>query len=258
MSSHILKMRVDTTNYSDAIEKITQWATDKNTGHYVCVSNVHMCMECWDDSTFGSVVNNADLVVPDGKPLVWAKHALGDSNAKQVRGAYLMNKTCEQAVKKNFSVGIYGGREETIKKVAKILTEKHPGLQIDYLVSPPFRLLDEEEKQKDVEDINASGISVLFVGLGCPKQERWMADHQDKLHCVMLGIGAALDFISGDVKPAPEWMQKSGLEWLFRLMMEPRRLWKRYTKHNPRFVWYFMKQWLSHITGRTAAKKPLN
>jgi len=239
-------MRVDTTNYNDAITKITRWAKERDAGHYVCVSNVHMCMETWDDPAFESVVNGADLVVPDGKPLVWAKHALGDGDAQQVRGAYLMEKTCEQAIKENFSVGIYGGREETIIKVADILKGRYPGLNIDYLVSPPFRVLTDEEKQKDIDDINASGIGVLFVGLGCPKQERWMAEHADKLHCAMLGIGAALDFISGDVKPAPEWMQNTGLEWLFRLIMEPRRLWKRYAKHNPRFVWYFTKQWLNN------------
>ena len=243
-TSQILKMRVDTTNYDDAIAKITGWAKEQKTGRYVCVSNVHMCMETWDDASFQSVVNNADLVVPDGKPLVWAKHLLGDNQAQQVRGAHLMEKTCAQAVKENFSVGIYGGREETIARVADILKQRYPGLKINYLISPPFRVLSEEEKQKDIDDINASGIGVLFVGLGCPKQERWMAEHADKLHCAMLGIGAALDFISGDIKPAPEWMQKIGLEWLFRLLMEPRRLWKRYAKHNPRFVWYFARQWL--------------
>ena len=246
MSSHILKMRVDTTSYDDAVSKISQWARKKDHGHYVCVSNVHMCMETWDDPAFEAVVNHADLVVPDGKPLVWAKHLLGDSQAQQVRGAYLMEKTCERAVAEGFSVGIYGGREETIRKVADILKQRYPGLRIDYLVSPPFRPLSDGEKQKDIDDINASGIGVLFVGLGCPKQERWMAEHADKLHCAMLGIGAALDFISGDVKPAPEWMQSLGLEWLFRLIMEPRRLWKRYAKHNPRFVWYFTKQWLNN------------
>ncbi|MBU0970232.1 MAG: WecB/TagA/CpsF family glycosyltransferase, partial [Proteobacteria bacterium] len=128
------------------------------------------------------------------------------------------------------------------------LKKKYPGLHIACAISPPFRELTPQEDEEYTKQINKSGARILFVSLGCPKQERWMADHKDRLSCVMLGVGAAFDFLSGKKKHAPRWMQKVGLEWIFRLACEPRRLWKRYFKHNPRFIWYFGKQLIKERT----------
>lgn len=210
--------------------------------NYVCLSNVHMCMEAYDSPEFNRVVNNADLVVPDGMPLVWALKALGEESAAQVRGADLLLHTCEKAEKNGIPIGLYGGTPESLLDFTNFLKGQYPGLQISFASSPPFRQLSQEEKDRYVEKINESAARILFVGIGCPKQEKWMAEHRDKLSCVMIGVGAAFDFFSGRQKLAPRWMQRIGLEWLHRLISEPRRLWKRYLKHNPRFVFHFGKQ----------------
>ncbi|MBU4264376.1 MAG: WecB/TagA/CpsF family glycosyltransferase [Proteobacteria bacterium] len=237
-------MLVAVISYENAAEMIIKWTSD-NLGQYVCVSNVHMCMESFDSSEFCQVVNNADLVVPDGMPLVWALKLLGEKQACQVRGSDLLLTVCAKAEKKNIPIGLYGGTPDSLQDFKSFLAQEFPSLHIACCISPPFRALDVQEEAAYVKQINASGVRILFVGIGCPKQEKWMAAHNDRLGCVMIGVGAAFDFFSGRKKHAPRWMQKSGLEWVFRLANDPQRLWKRYLKHNPRFVWYFLKQWLS-------------
>lgn len=241
--NHILKMQVCLADMKAVLTQIHNW-TEDNKGHYICVSNVHMCMETFDSEDFCKVVNNADLVVPDGKPLVWGQKLLGHKEAQQVRGQDLTMDLCQLASEKQLKVGFYGGIPETLTVMKARLTEQFPGLDIAYDYSPPFRPLTPAEDNDVVNTINDSGVQILFVGIGCPKQERWMADHKDKLHCVMLGVGAAFDFIAGNKKHAPRWMQAIGMEWLFRLLSEPQRLWKRYLKQNPRFIWYFTQQLL--------------
>ncbi|MFW8602533.1 WecB/TagA/CpsF family glycosyltransferase [Desulfobacterota bacterium M19] len=238
----ILKIPVAVTSYQDAGERILA-ASREGIGRYVCVANVHMCMEAFDDADFCRVVNGANLVVPDGVPLVWALKALGLA-ASQVRGSDLLLHVCREAEKAGQSIGLYGGTEQSLLDFQAFLGRKFPELNISFASSPPFRELSVQEKTQYVEDINNSGCRVLFVGIGCPKQEKWMAEHKDKLACVMIGVGAAFDFFSGRMKHAPRWMQKIGLEWLFRLASDPRRLWKRYLKHNPRFIYHFGKQLL--------------
>nr|WP_306800221.1 WecB/TagA/CpsF family glycosyltransferase [Endozoicomonas sp. YOMI1] len=201
-------------------------------------------METFDSDEFSKVVNNADLVVPDGKPLVWGQKLLGHKEAQQVRGQDLTMELCKLAAGQQLKVGFYGGMPETLVIMKERLVEQFPSLDIFYDFSPPFRPLTPAEDNDVVNAINDSGIQILFVGIGCPKQERWMAEHKDKLHCVMLGVGAAFDFIAGNKKHAPRWMQAIGMEWLFRLLNEPQRLWKRYLKQNPRFIWYFTQQLL--------------
>lgn len=214
-------------------------------GAYVCVSNVHMCMEVYDSAEFASVVNNADLVIPDGKPLSWAQKLLGHKEAEQVRGQDIMNALCELSSQKGLKLGFYGGStNELLDRVKAKLTDTYPGIVIEYSFSPPFRPLTETEDAEVVRDMNKAEIDILFVGIGCPKQERWMAEHKDKLNCVMLGVGAAYDFIAGEKKHAPRWVQNIGMEWLFRLLSEPKRLWRRYLSTNPRFIWHFGKQLL--------------
>lgn len=241
---HVLTMATNVTSISAAVSCVQQLARSGG-GAYICVSNVHMCMETLDDKNFRSVVNSADLVIPDGRPISWAQKLLGYSNAEQVRGQDIMNEICRLSGKESLTIGFYGGESDAVlTQVVCNLESTFPDIRIVYRYSPPFRPLTSDEDEQVVKEINDLGVDVLFVGIGCPKQERWMAEHKDRVRCVMLGVGAAFDFISGSKKHAPRWIQKMGLEWLFRLVSEPRRLWKRYLKQNPRFIYYFVQQWL--------------
>jgi len=244
MRTKVLTMDVDVTALRLVVDKVLQLAC-VNKGAYVCVSNVHMCMETFDLVDFCKVVNEADLVIPDGKPLSIAQKLLGHKGAQQVRGQDIMNALCALSGEKSLSIGFYGGSSDAVLNLVKTnLLAQFPDIKISYAFSPPFRVLSEPEDTEVVEQINKAKVDILFVGIGCPKQEIWMAGHKDKLSCVMLGVGAAFDFIAGDKKHAPRWVQKMGLEWLYRLCSEPRRLWKRYLSTNPRFIWYFLQQWL--------------
>lgn len=242
----VIKMDVALTHLDSALTTVEKLAK-KNTGAYVCVSNVHMCMEVFDSNEFAEIVNGADLTIPDGKPLSWAQKLLGHSDAEQVRGQDIMNAICERYGEKQLNIGLYGGSsDELLAQVVNKLTARFPDINIAYTYSPPFRPLTTEEDGSVVKAINDAKVNVLFVGIGCPKQERWMAEHKDSLNCVMLGVGAAFDFIAGSKKHAPRWMQQIGLEWFFRLLSEPKRLWKRYLITNPRFIWHFSKQLLKY------------
>lgn len=207
-------------------------------------ANVHMVMEAVDDPAFREVVNTADLVTPDGMPLVWALKLLGVSNAERVYGPTLTLRVCAAAASEGIPIGLYGGTPESLEEFKAFLHHEFPGIQIACAIAPPFRPPTPEEDAADTQQILDSGARILFVGIGCPKQEWWMYRHRDRLPVVMLGVGAAFDFHSGRVKQAPAAMQGLGLEWLFRLMMEPKRLWKRYARQNPRFVWMFGQQLL--------------
>jgi N-acetylglucosaminyldiphosphoundecaprenol N-acetyl-beta-D-mannosaminyltransferase len=231
----ILGMRVDPTSYEEATEKVLAWAA-AGESRYVCVANVHMVMEAHDDPSFRALVNAADLVTPDGMPLVWMLRKLGYPHQERVCGPELTSRVCAEAARRGVPVGFYGGHPEALEALVRNLSARFPGLRVVYAYSPPFRPLTPEEDERVTEEINASGARILFVGLGCPKQEWWMAEHKGRVRAVMLGVGAAFDFHAGRVRQAPVWMQRAGLEWLFRLVQEPRRLWRRYLKHNPRFL----------------------
>lgn len=210
----------------------------------VHAANVHMVMEAVDDPAFREVVNTADLVTPDGVPLVWALKLLGVPEAERVYGPTLTLKVCAAAASEGIPIGLYGGTPESLEEFRAFLHHEFPGIRIACAIAPPFRPPTPEEDAADTQQILDSGARILFVGIGCPKQEWWMYRHRDRLPLVMLGVGAAFDFHSGRVKQAPATMQGLGLEWLFRLIMEPRRLWKRYARQNPRFVWMFGRQLL--------------
>lgn len=242
---YILGMRVDCTTFDKATELIIKNALEGRS-EYVCVATVHMVMEAFDDIDFRNIVNSALLVTPDGMPLVWALKLLGIKNAVRVHGPALTPYLCDKAGNLGISIGFYGGTEIVLEKMIKNLKSKFPGLQVTYAYSPPFRPLTEEEDREIVENINKSEAKILFVGLGCPKQEKWMAQHKGKIKTVMIGVGAAFDFLAGVKPQAPGWMQNMGLEWLFRLITEPGRLWKRYLYHNPRFIYHFGKQLLKY------------
>lgn len=250
----VIGMDVDVVNIETSLTNIEALART-NQGAYVCVSNVHMCMEVFDRDDFELIVNNADLVIPDGRPISWAQKLLGSKNAEQVRGQDIMNELCRLSGEKKLNIGLYGGSSDTLlEQVISKLKQSYPDINISFNYSPPFRPLTQSEDEEIISNINEAEVNVLFVGIGCPKQEAWMAEHKDKVNCVMLGVGAAYDFISGDKNHAPKWMQKLGFEWIFRLCSEPTRLWKRYLKQNPRFIYHFSKQLIKHKLSKNKIK----
>jgi N-acetylglucosaminyldiphosphoundecaprenol N-acetyl-beta-D-mannosaminyltransferase len=236
-------MRVDGTSYEDAARRVVRWTHEKRQA-YVCIGTVHMVMEAFDSRAFQRTVNGADLVTPDGMPLVWVLKTLGVKDASRVYGPNLMLRIAAQAAREDVPIGLYGGTPESLETLQKVLEEWFPGIKVACKIAPPFRPLTPEEDEAVTKEIIESGARILFVGIGCPKQEKWMAEHKERLPVVMLGVGAAFDFHTGRVHQAPGWMQAAGLEWMFRLMMDPRRLWKRYAKHNSRFVGLVLLQLL--------------
>jgi N-acetylglucosaminyldiphosphoundecaprenol N-acetyl-beta-D-mannosaminyltransferase len=239
----ILGVRVDPTSYQAAATLCIEWAK-KHESRTVCVANVHVIMEAHDSAAFKEVVNGADLVTPDGMPLVWTMRRLGHPQQERVYGPELTLQLIDCAEQANLPVGFYGSAQGTLQRLLDGLKHRNPELEINYAYSPPFRELTVDEDEAVIQEINASGTRFLFVGLGCPKQERWLAEHKGRIQAVMLGVGAAFDFIAGVKSQAPRWMRENGLEWVYRLTHEPRRLWRRYFYHNPRFIILVTKQLL--------------
>lgn len=239
------KLPVTSTDYTSAVAYVCDAVGEDRarTPGYVCCANVHMCMVAKDESDFAEVVAGAALVTPDGMPLVWALRWLHQQRlSDRVYGPTYADKLCAEMAARGLRLGLYGGTESSIQSLHDGLKARYPDLQINYAWAPPFRPLTDEEDDQVVADIQAAGVDVLLVGLGCPKQERWMAAHQHRLDCWQIGVGAFFDFYSGRVKQAPAWMQSRGLEWLFRLCMEPKRLWRRYLYNNPRFIFLLLSQ----------------
>ena len=241
-SRRLLGMRVDGVDYDTACERIVAMA--ERGGGMTCVATVHMVMEAWDDPGFRRLVNAAELVTSDGMPLVWSLRVLGVSAASRVYGPDLTPRLCTAAAARGLPVGFVGGSPEQLERLSATLVESTPGLRVAFRYAPPFEPAPRRADPELVRAITSSGARLLFVGLGCPKQERWMAAYRDALPCALVGVGAAFDFLAGDKPAAPDWMKRSGLEWLFRLGCEPRRLWRRYAWHNPRFALYMTRQWL--------------
>jgi N-acetylglucosaminyldiphosphoundecaprenol N-acetyl-beta-D-mannosaminyltransferase len=249
-SRAILGMRVDAASYLETVDTIASWAKYREP-RYVCVSTVHMVMEAYDDPGFRAIVNDADIVTSDGMPLVWGLRLLGLRNASRVYGPTLTPMLCEWAARDGIPVGFYGGTPETLRKMLERLERDIPGLNVVYRHSPPFRQLTSIEVEREIAEIRASGARIVFVGLGCPKQERWMAARSGRLPAVLVGVGAAFDYVAQTKRQAPPLLQRLGLEWLFRMVAEPRRLWRRYLYNNPRFVVLFGLQLLrTHLSGR--------
>ena len=213
---------------------------------YLAVAAVHLVMVAREDEATRAAVRDAALVVPDGQPLVWALKAIGHEDASRVYGPDLMAKYCERSAATGTRMYLYGGRNQgALVELALRLRRRFPGLQIVGGYSPPFRPLDGDERDWVVEDINRTKADVVWVGTGQPKQEIWMREMRDRLDApVLIGVGAAFDFHAGLVAEAPPWLQNSGFEWVHRLMKEPRRLWRRYLRYNPRFVVGFARQYV--------------
>lgn len=238
---HVISVGITLTSLRDAGETVLSWAAER-IGRYVTLTNVHMVMEAHDSPAFREVVNGADLVLPDGMPTVWAQHLLGHANASRVPGPQLTEHVLGRAAALGVPVGLYGGSDHVLRRLIAAARKRWPALNVVVAIAPPFRPLTLEEDREYTRRIVESGARIVLVGIGCPKQEQWMAEHVDRIPAVMLGVGQAFDILGGVKRDAPRWMQSAGLGWLFRLAREPRRLWRRYALHNPRFVALLMAQ----------------
>lgn len=238
----VLGVGVSAITIPAAVAEIGRWIADGE-HHYVCVTGVHGVMESQRDPELLAIHNRSGLTTPDGMPMVWASHSAGQRHVERVYGPDLMLALCERAEARGWTSFFYGGKEGIPELLAEKLQERYPGLKVVGTYSPPFRPLTAEEDDAVVEMINGAAPDLVWVGLSTPKQERWMADHVDRLNAAaLLGVGAAFDIHAGVLPQAPRWMQRSGLEWLYRLGREPRRLWKRYAVNNPRFVWAILRR----------------
>lgn len=246
MTKKIISLNISTGLYSSFVERILAFA-QLHTSSYVCVANVHMTIEAHWDKHFAEQVNNADLVTPDGMPLAKAMKLLFGIKQDRVAGMDLLPDLLKKAEEQNLGVFFYGGTKDMLDKTKEYLQFKYPELKKQHYYSPPFRLLTEEEELEIIEIINESESHLVFVALGCPKQEKWMSAMKGKINACMIGIGGALPVMIGMQKRAPLWMQKLSLEWLFRLFQEPKRLFKRYFITNSLFIILFFKQWLNKI-----------
>ena len=236
----VLSLPIDVISYSTAVAQILHWAMYRES-RYICAANVHMFMEAQDDPRLAECIQRADLVTADGMPLVWALRAQGFRRATRVYGPDLMLLLCEAAARLQIPVGLFGSTPAVMSDLRHRLVERFPSLRIPYSFSPPQRVAGAPEEGSTLQALAASGAALLFVGLGCPKQELWMASQRGRLDLVMVGVGAAFDFHSGHVRQAPRLLQRFGLEWAFRLSQEPKRLAGRYLRHNPEFLY----RWLS-------------
>ncbi len=244
-------------------ETVVSWMQamiDADARGYVTAAAVNLVMSAREEPATLTAVLGATLAVPDGMPLVWALRALGHTDATRVYGPDLMLRFCAHAAANGIPMYLYGGRDEAALELLRMrLRERFPGLPIVGGYSPPYRELTAEEQQRVVADIDGSGAKVVWVGIGQPKQERWMHQMRPYLKAPLLvGVGAAFDFHAGLVAQAPGWMQRNGLEWIYRLAREPRRLWRRYARYNPRFVLAFARQYARERAGaghRRAARE---
>jgi N-acetylglucosaminyldiphosphoundecaprenol N-acetyl-beta-D-mannosaminyltransferase len=245
-------------------------------GGYVCLANVHMCMEAYDDPAFAEVLQHARYVLADGRPIFWAQKLLGAADVAQIRGFDLVLAICEMAAAQGLRLGLYGGLDQAVlQQLEQQLCQRFPALNIVYSYAPPYFSGPLPLDTPALALIKQQQVQILLVGLGCPKQERWMAMHQAHMALpssslcaaehlalsakqsqaepalpLMFGVGAAFDYLAGSKRHAPTWLQTFGLEWLYRLLLEPQRLTGRYLKHNPRFILHFGWQWIrSKIKG---------
>jgi N-acetylglucosaminyldiphosphoundecaprenol N-acetyl-beta-D-mannosaminyltransferase len=232
----VLGVHVSAVDPPMALAEVERWIA-QGEQHYVCVTGVHGVMECQHDPELRAIHNASGLTTPDGMPMVWAGHRAGAGWMRRVYGPDLMLAVLERAAANGWSSFFYGGKEGVPEQLAARLAERFPGLRVAGTWSPPFRPLTPEEDEALVERINAAAPDLVWVGLSTPKQERWMAAHVGRLRApVLLGVGAAFDIHAGTLRQAPPWMQRNGLEWLYRLYREPRRLWRRYGSIIPRFL----------------------
>jgi N-acetylglucosaminyldiphosphoundecaprenol N-acetyl-beta-D-mannosaminyltransferase len=244
-SFQVVGMPIAAVQIPDVVARMEKWIAGRVRTRYICVANVHVVMEGRQDPSFREVLESADLCIPDGMPLVWIGRRCGHALYKPACGPDLLIDFCRITKKAGYSHFFLGGRPNVASKLVIELKRRFPDLQVAGTCSPPFRNLTQQEDDEITEEINRAAPDVLWVGLGCPKQERWMREHRDRLHVpVVVGVGQAFDIVSGEAPRAPHWMRKNGLEWLFRLFREPRRLWRRYLLYNTKFIFALLLEFL--------------
>jgi N-acetylglucosaminyldiphosphoundecaprenol N-acetyl-beta-D-mannosaminyltransferase len=234
-STNVLGCNIDALTWQETINTICNWGLNHES-RYVTLCNVHSNVKALLNKNHRTVLNTADMTTPDGMPITWVLRKLGFPEQQRINGPDLMWAYCEKAEKTGQKIFFYGSTNQVLSKLEAKLRESFPNLQIVGMHSPPFRDLTAEESSEIDNMLNASNANIIFVGLGCPRQEQWMFEHRGKVNAVMLGVGAAFNYHAGTIKRAPIWMQNSGLEWLHRLASDPMRLWKRYLFSNPVFI----------------------
>ena len=230
----VLGVQIDAISWAGALDHLMGWAHARES-RYVTICNVHVVVSASRDATYRDIINASDMATPDGAPVAWMLRRQGFANQPRISGPDVMWALCERCAAEGIPIYCYGSMEGTLALLEARLRTTFPSLKMT-MESPPFRMLLPEEDAAAVARINDSGAGIVFVGLGCPKQERWMAEHRGRVNAVMIGVGAAFDFHAGTVQRAPAWMRDNGLEWLHRLLSEPRRLWKRYLVTNTLFI----------------------
>jgi N-acetylglucosaminyldiphosphoundecaprenol N-acetyl-beta-D-mannosaminyltransferase len=250
--AQILDTFVDSLSIVDALKQTGDWARLRSS-RYICFCNVHALVTASVRSDLAKTYDDADLVLPDGAPVAWMLRVLGYKTQKRISGPDFMWQCCARAQDQQASVFLYGNTQTTLEALERILHEAFPRLRIAGVLSPPYRPLTSAEDDAIVNRINNCGSRIVFVSLGCPKQELWMAKHRDRVQAVMLGVGAAFDFHAGTVQRPPVWVQNLGFEWLCRLAQEPKRLWKRYLLANSIFVYRAVGQAIDHALNRRGA-----
>ena len=231
----VLGVPIDALSWEDALARLLAWGRSR-ASRMVAICNAHVVVTAAQDAGYAQTLAQADMATPDGAPVAWMLRRQGFAGQPRVSGPDLMWALCERCGREGIGVYLYGSTDATLASLKQRLAAAFPALRVAGTESPPFRALSPEEDAAAVDRINASGAGIVFVGLGCPKQERWMAGHRGRVQAVMIGVGAAFDFHAGTVQRAPAWMRDNGLEWLHRLISEPRRLWKRYLVTNTLFV----------------------
>jgi N-acetylglucosaminyldiphosphoundecaprenol N-acetyl-beta-D-mannosaminyltransferase len=241
--TNILGVNISAVNLAQAVETIESWLT-RGEHNYICVTPAHGVMDCQRDPELKRIFNHSGLTTPDGMSIVWLLKWMGYRHVNRVYGPDLLLAACERSLETGWRHFFYGGAPGVAERLSARLVARFPRLQVADAYAPPFRPITEDEDRAIAERINAAGPDIVWVGLSTPKQERWMAGHIGKLNAtVLVGIGAAFDFLSGAKPHAPRWIQRSGFEWLFRLVTEPRRLWRRYIQY-PYFLWLVLGQML--------------
>jgi len=238
---NVIGIPIDVLTWRQTLHSLLEWSSRKDS-KVVCVANSHSLVTAREDTEFRRVLAESEMATPDGMPLVWMLRRLGAAGQERIDGPELMWRCCAEASRNGVSIFLYGSTEDTLAKLSRKMEATFPALTIAGTYSPPFRPLTAEEDSAIVRAIDTSGAGLVFVGLGCPRQERWMHEHRGRVSAVMVGVGAAFDFHAGKLSRAPAWMRSTGLEWLFRLGQEPRRLWRRYLTCNAKFVVYALLQ----------------
>ena len=233
--AHVLGVRVDAVDMPRAVDRVRWWIENRKRA-YVCLATAHGVLACWHDSTLRVIFNRSSMTTPDGMSMVWLLRARGRRGVRRVYGPDLMLAVCEVSAASGWRHYFYGGETSVAQALATRLIDQFPGLAVAGTTTPPFRPMTQAEEEETIARMNNLRPDIVWVGLSSATQERWMADHRDRLSApVLVGVGAAFDFLSGRKPQAPRWIQRSGLEWLFRLATEPRRLWRRYGQY-PLFV----------------------